>query len=119
MLLPKGIFVGINPASRRRPVRYAALDRDLRVVALDQGEIEQVLAFIGGAETSVVGVNAPQSLSKGLLQKTEIRVQFNLPADGRGWREWRVCEFELRRGEIRPPSSTRREKKAKGGGQAG
>ena len=119
MLLPKGIFVGINPASGRRPVRYAALDRDLRVVALDQGEIEQVLAFIGGAETSVVGVNAPQSLSKGLLQKTEIRVQFNLPADGRRWREWRVCEFELRRRNIRLHSSPSRKKTAKAWIQAG
>src|SRR4030067_2537117 len=113
MLLPKGMFVGVNPASGRRPVSYAALDRDLRVVALDQGEIEQVLAFIGGAETSVVGVNAPQSLSKGLLQKTEIRVQFNLPADGRGWREGRGFCIMKGSGTNSGPNLAERERKDK------
>jgi Protein of unknown function (DUF429) len=112
MLYPKGIFVGINPASGRRPVRYAALDRDLRVVALDQGDLEQVLAFVGGAETSVVAVNAPQSLGKGLLQKAEVRLQYNLPAGGRRWRDWRVCEFELRRRNIHLHNSPSRKKTA-------
>jgi hypothetical protein len=112
MLYPKGIFVGINPASGRRPVRYAALDRDLQVVALDQGDLEQVLAFVGGAETSVVAVNAPQSLGKGLLQKAEVRLQYNLPAGGRRWRDWRVCEFELRRRNIHLHNSPSRKKTA-------
>lgn len=119
MLYPKGIFVGINPASGRRPVRYAALDNELRVIALDQGDLEQVLAFVAGAETSAVAVNAPQSLSKGLLQKSEIRLQYNLPAGGSRWRDWRVCEFELRRRNIRLHSSPSRNKTAPAWVQAG
>jgi predicted nuclease with RNAse H fold len=112
MLYPRGLFVGINPASGRRPVRYAALDTDLHVVALDQGDLEQVLAFVAGAETSVVAVNAPQSLSKGLMQRPEIRLRYNLPLAGRRWRDWRVCEFELRRRNIRLHNSPSRKKTA-------
>lgn len=112
MLYPKGIFVGVNPASGRRPARYAALDSDLRIVALGQGELEQVLAFVAGAQASVIAVNAPQSLSKGLLQKPEVRLQYNLPPAGRRWRDWRVCEFELRRRNIRLHNSPSRKKTA-------
>lgn len=112
MLYPKGLFVGINPASGRRPMRYAALDSDLRIVALDQGDLEQVLAFVAGAETSVVAVNAPQSLSKGLMQRPEVRLQYNLPPAGQRWRDWRVCEFELRRRNIRLHNSPSRKKTA-------
>lgn len=119
MLYPTRIFVGINPASGRRPVRYAALDNELRVVALDQADLEQVLAFVAGAATSVVAVNAPQSLDKGLLQKPEVRLQYNLPPGGRGWRDWRVCEFELRRRNIRLHSSPSRKKTAPAWVQAG
>jgi hypothetical protein len=47
MLFTEALFVGIDPTAGQRPMTYAALDSKLTLVALDQAELEDVLAFIG------------------------------------------------------------------------
>ena len=101
MLFADAVYVGIDPTAGARPMYYAALDADLRLLALDKGNLETVLAFIGGLEAAVVGIDAPQSPNKGLMRQMEVRRRFNLQPRGRTWGNWRVCEYELRRRNIR------------------
>jgi predicted nuclease with RNAse H fold len=114
MLFTEAVYVGIDPTAGMRPMYYAALDANLRLLALDKGNTEAVLAFISGLEAAVVGVGAPQAPNKGLMRQEEFRRRFNLQPGGRTWGKWRVCEFELRRRNLRMYNTPNTEKAAPG-----
>jgi hypothetical protein len=66
-------FVGIDPTAGQRPFSYAALDNDLRLMALGQGDMEEVLAFVAGQRQALVAVCAPRQPNLGLLARQEVR----------------------------------------------
>ena len=101
MLFSDMVYVGLDPTAGKRPMHYAALDNQLRLVALDSGNMEDVLAFVAGQEKAVVAVDAPQSPNQELMLRSDIRRSFDLDPDGRTWGQWKVCEYELRRRNIR------------------
>ncbi|HEX9681029.1 MAG TPA: hypothetical protein VGA32_06215, partial [Anaerolineales bacterium] len=108
-LVPPTVFIGIDPTAGDRPMHYAALDEDLRPVALGSGDVETVLAYVAGFESSVVAVDAPQSPNQGLMLKADVRRRYDLRPGGRTWGQWKVCEYELRRRNIRLYNTPARE----------
>jgi predicted nuclease with RNAse H fold len=119
MLFTDAVFVGIDPTAGVRPLNYAALDRDLRLMAMSSGDVEDVLAFVGGLEQAVVAVDAPQSPNRGLMLQPDVRRRFNLRPGGKTWSGWKVAEYELRRRNIRLYSTPSREADAPGWMQTG
>ncbi|MGD8813445.1 MAG: DUF429 domain-containing protein [Anaerolineales bacterium] len=101
MLFSDAIYVGIDPTAGKKPMHFAAIDNQLRLVALDSGSMEEVLAFVACQEKAVVAVDAPQSPNQELMLRSDIRRSFDLDPDGRTWGQWKVCEYELRRRNIR------------------
>ncbi len=97
MLFAEAVYIGVDPAAGRRPIAYAALEADLQPVALDAGDLEEVVAFIAGQAAAVVAIDAPHSTARGLLAQPEIRRRYNLRPGGRTWAAWRLCDFEMRR----------------------
>lgn len=95
------VYVGIDPKAGLRPIDFAATDGRKRIIALDRGDMESVLAYIAGFDAVLVAVAAPQSPNQGLMRKAAIRRRYNLRADGHTWAKWRVCEYELRQRNIR------------------
>lgn len=90
------LFVGVDPSGGRKPFTYAALDKDGRLAALGDGEMEDVLAFLGGLRGALVAVNAPQRPSLGLVRQEDVRQ--NLPplrTSGRSL-DMRLAEHLLR-----------------------
>lgn len=112
MLFTDSVYVGIDPTAGRRPMHIAALDGDLRLVAMDSGDLESVLAFIGGIQAGVVAIDAPQSPNQGRMLDPEVRRRFDLRPGGRTWGEWKVCEYELRRRNVRLYNTPGKEKEA-------
>lgn len=113
MLFTDAVFVGIDPTAGQQPIQYAALDRDLHLIVLDQGDLESVLAFVASLESAVVAVDAPQGPSRGLMAQADIRQRYNLRPEGKTWAKWRVCEYELRRRNIRLYNTPEKEEEAK------
>ena len=108
MLFSKTTFIGIDPSGGRHPFTYAALDEDCQLVALAAGEIEEVLAFLGGQQATRVAVNAPHGPNKGLVRK-KLEKQSLTPGHLRG-ADMRLTEYELReRGISVSPTSSRPE----------
>lgn len=101
MLFTRTTFVGIDLTGGRRPFVYAAMDHERGLLALSQGEMEDVLAFLAGQEAAFVGVNAPRSPSRGLLARDEVRRTLTPPPRAGRWSDFRVCEYELRQHNIR------------------
>jgi len=101
MLFADAKFVGVIPTAGERPMHYAVLDRNLKIQVLGTGDLEMMLALIGGLEDPIVSISAPQKPSSGVMGRAAIRRRFNLDPEGSTWAQWRLCEYELRRRNIR------------------
>jgi hypothetical protein len=103
MLFSRTSFVGIDPTAGQRPFTYAALDQDLRLIALAQGSLDEVTAFAGGQRVAIVAVNAPRQPNQGLLKDEGFRATLNpSPAPGR-WQGYRLAEYQLYQHNIHTP----------------
>ena len=100
MLFNDNTFIGIDPNAGKRPMAYAALDRDLRLLALDEGNIDEITAFVGGQQAAFVGITSPRKANQGLMKREEIRESLKpVPRPGR-WLGYRVAEYQLRQHKI-------------------
>lgn len=96
MLFDTHLFVGIDPCGGRKPFTWAALDKNGRLAALQDGELEDALAFVGGLPSALAAVNAPPRPSQGLVRQDELRQSLPpLRALGRSL-EMRLAEHLLR-----------------------
>jgi hypothetical protein len=100
--------MGIDPTAGRQPFTFAALDAECRLLALDSGELDEVLAFVGGQEAATVAVNSPSAPNIGLVKK-KLEVQSLTPGHPRGV-DMRQAEHELhQRGILISPTPARAE----------
>ncbi len=95
------VYIGIDPTAGRRPMDYAILDGDLRLVARGLGKLEKVLDAVRQYALAVVAVDAPQSPNAGLMATTARRENYGLPAHTATWADYKVGEYELRQRGIR------------------
>ena len=94
MLFTDSAFIGITPASGHKSFTYTALDRDLNLIALADGEVDDVTAFIAGQSSATVAVNAPVGLNRGLVRDMVKRKMLTPYQIRRS--ELRLAEYELR-----------------------
>jgi Protein of unknown function (DUF429) len=100
MFLMGSTFVGIDPTAGRKPFAYAALDKQLSLVALGHGTMEEVLAFTAGQQQAIVAVCAPRRPSQHLMERTEVRDQLSPPPRPGRWTTFRLVEYLLRQHGI-------------------
>lgn len=109
MLFTRTTFLGIDPTAGQRPFSYAALDNDLRLLAVGRGSLNDVLAFAAGQRQAIVAVNAPSRPNQGLLAREEVRQNLNpQPRPGR-WTGFRLAEYLLRQHNIATPQTPAQE----------
>ena len=94
MLFTDSAFIGIDLAPGRKSFTYAALDKDLNFLALAEGELDDVTAFLAGQSSATVAVNAPSGVNRGLVRE-KIRNEMLAPHKMRS-AESRLAEYELR-----------------------
>ena len=91
----QAVYLGIDLTGIRKPFTYAALDQELRLLAMGQGQADEVLAFAAGQSEAVVAVDAPCGPNHGLMAQAEFRSQLSpVPAPGR-WTNLRLAEYRL------------------------
>lgn len=94
MLFSHTAYIGIDPTAGRSPFTYAALDDERNLLALAEGELEDVLTFVGNFPAARVAVNAPSQVNAGLVRK-RLEMQTLTPHSLRGV-DLRVAEADLR-----------------------
>lgn len=100
-------FLGIDPTAGQRPLAYAALDHEKQLLALGQGDLDEVLAFVAGQRQAVVAISAPRQPNLGLMEKAEVRQSLSpFPRPGR-WVDFRVAEYLVRQHNISIPQTRR------------
>ena len=90
------VFIGIDPTAGKRPMNYAVLDGDLRVLACEASGLDEVVAAVAAYPAAVLAVDAPQSPNGGLMANAEYRATLNPRPNGRAYSQYKVCEYELR-----------------------
>ncbi len=105
MLFTSATFLGIDPTAGKRPFVYAALDSDLRLLALSEGDFEAAASFAGGQRTAFVAINGPRQPNRGLMRSPQFRETLSpRPRPGR-WENYRVAEYLLYQRGISIPST--------------
>ena len=100
MLFNETSFIGIDPNAGKWPMAYAALDRELRLIAMDTGDIETITAYVAGQQSAFVAISSPRRPNQGFMRQEEIRNGLNpVPRPGR-WQGYRVAEYQLRQHNI-------------------
>jgi hypothetical protein len=94
MLFTDSAFIGITPTTGHKSFNYAALDKDLNLFALADGELDEVTAFVGGQNSAVVAVNSPVGVNHGLVREMTKKKMLT-PYQIRRV-ELRLAEYELR-----------------------
>jgi hypothetical protein len=94
MLFTDSIFAGVDPTSGHKSFTYAALDKGLNLLALADGEMDEVTAFFAGQKSATVAVNAPAGVNRGLVRE-RMKKEMLTPHQIRG-AEMRLAEYELR-----------------------
>lgn len=109
MLFHRTSFIGVDPTAGQRPFVYAVLDHERKLLALAEGDLEAVLAFIGGQQEAYVAVSAPRQPNVGLIAREEIRATLSpRPRSGR-WMDARLADYQMRQHNIKiPPTPAER-----------
>jgi len=94
MFFTDSTFIGVDPTSGHKSFTYAALDKELNLVALAEGEMEEVVSFLAGQQSATVAVNAPAGVNRGMVRE-RMKKSMLTPHQIRG-AEIRLAEFELR-----------------------
>ena len=102
-------FIGIDPTAGQRPYSYAALDHGLHLLALGQGGMEDVLAFVAGQRQAFVAVCAPRQPNTGVMEREEVRQTLHPPPRPGRWTGFRLVEYQLRQHNISCPQTPSRE----------
>ena len=92
------IFVGVDPTSGHKSFTYAVLDKDLHLLTLADGELDDVTAFLAGRKSAIVAINSPAGVNRGLVRE-KMKKEMLAPHQIRG-AELRMAEFELRQRGI-------------------
>jgi predicted nuclease with RNAse H fold len=95
MIFTDSVYVGVDPTSGRKDFTYAALDRELNLVALADADIDDMTAFLGGHKSAVVAVNSPSRVNRGLVKR---KFEKSSLTSGQAFRgvDMRLVEYELR-----------------------
>ena len=117
MLFSHTAYIGIDPTAGRSPFTYAALDDERNLLALAEGELEDVLTFVGNFPAATVAVNAPSHVNHGLVRK-RLEKQTLTPHPLRGV-DLRVAEHNLRERGISVSATPAREELCAGWVQLG
>jgi hypothetical protein len=98
-------YIGIDPTAGVKPLVYAAIDNDLRLLALGQGSLNEVLAFAAGQKQAVVAICAPRKPNIGLMTRPDVRRSLTpMPHPGR-WENFRLADFLIRQHNIAIPQT--------------
>lgn len=95
------VYIGLDPTAGRRPINYAILDGELKLLTRGLGKLDKVLEVIRSFPAAVVAVDAPQSPNAGLMTDAARRENYGLAPASLTWADFKVGEYELRQRGIR------------------
>ena len=100
MLFTQTAYIGID-LTGRKAFTYAALNADLELLALADGDLEDILTFIGGQASAFVAVNAPAKPNQGRVRALLESKSLTTGKSALRGADMRLAEYELRQRGIK------------------
>lgn len=94
------VFIGIDVTAGRHPLTYAVLNNRLHIERLDDGKPDDVIQLVESYPASICAIDAPGGFNRRLLDDADYRRRAGLDPDSSQYRDYRVCEYELRKRGI-------------------
>ncbi len=98
MLSTESSFIGVDLSAGRKSISYAALDRNLSLVALADCKMDDVTTFLAGQSAATVAVNAPSNVNRGIVHANKKNIKLAQVQFRRA--DMRLAEYELRERRI-------------------
>jgi hypothetical protein len=111
MLFTETTFIGIDPTAGERPFVYAAINHELELLAMGEGDIDAVLAFCAGQENAIVAVCSPRQPNQGVMARESIRRNLSPPPKPGRWTNFRMADYQLRQHNISIPQTPAEEER--------
>ena len=105
MFFVDSTFLGIDPSAGEKPFVYAALDHELKLLALGEGSIDDILAFAAGQSRAMAAICAPRRTNRGFMADPEHRDRLSPPPNPGRYINFRVADYELRQHNICIPQT--------------
>jgi hypothetical protein len=83
-------YVGIEPLANSNAFAFASLDESLTLLAIGEGSIKDVFAYLAGQEAVLVGIHAPEFLGKSPALHNHAQFSMLPPV-----KAYRLCEYQL------------------------
>jgi hypothetical protein len=113
MLFTRATYIGVDISPRSKSLSYAAIDGNLKMIAMGEGDKNEILAFLGGQQEAVVAMNAPAQANHGFMAQADYREKLiPQPKPGK-WTDLRVCEYALIQQDFTVYQTISSSKKAK------
>ena len=93
--MKRNIYLGVNVSKSSHPYTFVAMSEALDILAIGDGQLEEVLAYAAGDDTVKIAVNAPSSPNRGLMRQPVFRQRYGLDLDNIRWKNLRTGEFEV------------------------
>jgi hypothetical protein len=119
MLFTQMSYLGIDPTAGDRPIVFAVIDDTLTLQALEQGSLDDVVAFAAGQQQAVAAICAPRRPNTGIMSDEEFRQTLSPPPMPGRWLNFRMCEYLLRLHNLHIPRTPRTGEKTPGWMQNG
>lgn len=103
------VFIGIGFTTGGRQNAYAVLDARLKVIRLDKAPRSQFIEAVKEYPGVVCGIQAPLAPAKGLMEDIAYRTRLGVDSRIAARKNYRVCEYELRKRKIAAYSTPPRE----------
>lgn len=100
------IFIGIDLSQPRPPFTFAVLDEKPRLLGIQHGSLEEMLAYLATQPGAWIGVNAPTRPNQGLMKQPEVRQKFELPVNSKTYTNMRMVEYELLQRGLNVPRTS-------------
>lgn len=115
MLFDRELFIGIDPAGGRNGFVWTALNRRLEPVALRDGSLDDLIAFVLGIPNVFVAINSARGTSLGLMNDPAFRAGLQPEPRPERYTHYRVCDYLLAARNIRvTPAPAEMERASRG-----
>ncbi|HSG26056.1 MAG TPA: DUF429 domain-containing protein [Anaerolineales bacterium] len=100
MLFSECSYIGVDLSSGKKTIQYAAIDDQLELLALAQGDLNHLLTFLRSQQQAALAIHGPARPNQGILIDAERREEYLIPMSKGRPGNMRVAEYALRKQHL-------------------
>ena len=100
MLFSECSYIGVDLSPGKKNIQYAVIDDQLDLLAMAQGDLNQLLTFLRSQQQAVLAIHGPARPNQGILMDAERREEYLIPMSKGRPGNMRVAEYSLRKQRL-------------------